>query len=209
MLVLTLSHSQDGNERAETSLRATVALMRQSAGIANYRCELQYEVGEPRAEAWLMDYPRFAEPVAIFAARAINQVLATCDVAALTPPVHCRLEIDVNWTPLHRVDWILPEEGVMLIAMRGWPVRAKASLWRTAQWALCIQQTGGTLLPPMPPPLRPPIYRHDDVPYCLLRDIPDEAREAYLKRHSLSTCPLVPAGKDACYPWDLYGFLGY
>jgi len=117
------------------------------------------------------------------------------------------LQIDLNRTHLQRVQWAL-RDGTLLVDGLSVRTPSGASHWQVAQWALCIQQTEGILMPPMPAPLRPPILLHDGVPYCRLSDVPEEARHAYRKRHALSTCPLVPGCADACYPWDLHGFLG-
>ena len=208
MLVLTLSCSTHGDADHEAVSRGAIARTRLNAGLADYDCELVLEAGKPPVKAQLVNYPRFAEPLALFVARAIEQVLAhRRDVCLTAPQGHGALQIDLNRTHLQRVQWAL-RDGTLLVD--GLSVRTPpgAPHWQVAQFALCLQQTGGILMPPTPAPLRPPILLHDGVPYCRLSDVPEEARQAYRKRHALSTCPLVPGCADACYPWDLHGFLG-
>ena len=208
MLILTLFPSTPGAHDALPPLRGTICRTRLAAGLADYLCELQDEHGVRLAMVPLLDYPRFAEPVALFAARAIDRVIAQCAVLNAAAPVfRASLEIHLNRTFLHRVEW-MRENGALHVGKAAVRTPAEAPLWRIAQWALCAEQTGGIEMPPMPAAVRPAVYMHEGVPYCRLRDVPEEARQAYRKRHALSTCPLVPDCPDACYPWDLHGFLG-
>lgn len=210
MLHLTLV-IRDGLDAQARVYGGTIGRLHSQTGLATYRCEFEDAQRSKLDAVTLENYPRWAEPVALLVARAIERVLTCAHQLPQPHPVQAprcagSLGIELNAFHLHRVNWRM-RDAAMSVAGHCAALAAPMSPWALAQAALCLQSTGSLVLPALPEPLRPPVYEYEGIAYCRLRDLPLDTRRAYSQLRAGSTYPEIPGSPDARYAWDVQQFI--
>lgn len=175
-----------------------------------YVSRLSSSAGVPVGEGRVDGYHRWAEPVALLAARGIQTALSTAEAPESSlPGFRLLVTVSLNSQMLIKVPAAILDGQLVMSGERRFPVNAKCGLgWELAAMALCADATGATQLPPLPEAIRPPVYEYDGFSYCRTSDLPPEARLVFERDMSGSTVPFVPGFRDAVFPWDIGVFLG-
>ena len=180
-----------------------------SGRLADYRVELFDSAGNEPLRGTLLTQPRWAESVQALCARGVHAALRGPQVSSGDGPgqaVRFRLSVHIRDELLCRIPAALSDATDLLMAGgRRFKLTERLTCrWQVACWMLSCEAFGGLEHPPIPANLDPPVYIADEVRYCRISDLPNEAATAYRQRYSGATMPAgygVPY--DAVFVWDM------
>lgn len=180
--------------------------------LANYRSRLFDEADSEVAAGRVEGYPRWAEPHALLAARAIRSALPTLDesLEALRGAFRFSMSVYIRGDLLSRTPGALFDNQLKLTQDRQFDLPAEPlSRWALAAHILLAEWSGSLHLPSMPEPVETSVYELNGVRYCRVVDLPREGAQVYEVVHRGSGKPSGPGiPADAVFPWDIDAFLG-
>ena len=201
VLNLTFSEWQTGRPK---SLRGLIACA--SDGEApDYWVSLGGS-GQPFRRAMLKAYPRWAEPVRAFVARAIEAVeLADGnDDVGFNVPLECVVE---DWRTKGLVDVISVGADAPRARLFSDNRPRFVDPWSMVRRHCAFQAFGGQRIPMAPEGVRLRLYQDAGGAYCRLSDLPHEARAVAERAIGAPSRMFVPAIPDAVQPWAVAAFL--
>lgn len=160
----------------------------------------------------LSPYPPWSEPLGLMVARGIDAALGLNGGADVLVDNAYRFMISVRETRrlLLRTTAVLREGGLVLSDGQrcGLPNPTRGA-WSLAQAVLTMECSGSPHLPASPSPVNLPVYRLAGLAYCRIRDMPEDAAQAYRRSEWSGAKPLGPdVPGDAIAPADAEGFFG-
>lgn len=177
--------------------------------VADVAVTLDRSDGRRAIQAILRGYPRWSEPLTGLVARCLGLVADESDISIQNDLRLATLSISLERWVLAEVH-LIPEHGATSESGPLQPIRGQSSisLWSLVQRRLAHETRGMPEVPPLPAPIRIPVYHHGAIPYCRTRDLPADARVVFAQWAFGRKRPVIPKVEDAVHASDLEAFLG-